>query len=258
MRLEPEPRSVDLRGKRLLIFVVAYNAESTIEKVLSRIPASLHCEGVEVLIIDDSSRDDTFANSLRYQQGIGRYRSLFCALRKTRVTAETKNLATATRSITGSTLSRWFMVTDSTHRKNLPALITPLLNGEADAVFGSRMIDKQEARRGGMPMYKWIGNQLLTNFQNRVLGTKLSEFHTGYRIYSTEGACPGSVREEHQRFPFRYRNHHSVRSQKTPHRRIAYSDLLRRRDLLCERVEICLQHLLLDHQRPAVRYSFVL
>ena len=53
MRLVP---SLDLRGKRVLIFIVAYNAETTIEKVLSRIPASLHQEGVEVLIIDDFSR----------------------------------------------------------------------------------------------------------------------------------------------------------------------------------------------------------
>src|SRR4029079_9648574 len=68
VRPELEPPRVDLRGKRLLIFVVAYNAESTIEKVLSRIPQSLHCDGVEVLIIDDSSGDNTFANGLRYQQ----------------------------------------------------------------------------------------------------------------------------------------------------------------------------------------------
>ena len=60
--------SLDLRGKRVLIFVVAYNAETTIEKVLSRIPPSLHQAGVEVLIIDDSSRDETFLNGLRYQQ----------------------------------------------------------------------------------------------------------------------------------------------------------------------------------------------
>src|SRR5476649_1874475 len=60
---------VDLRGKRLLIFIVAYNVETTIEKVLGRIPASLHSENVEVLIIDDFSNDNTFSNGLRFQQG---------------------------------------------------------------------------------------------------------------------------------------------------------------------------------------------
>ena len=59
------------------------------------------------------------------------------------------------------------------------------MRGDADAVFGSRMIDKRAARAGGMPAYKWIGNQILTQFQNRILGTRLSEFHSGYRLYST-------------------------------------------------------------------------
>jgi SAM-dependent methyltransferase len=47
------------------------------------------------------------------------------------------------------------------------------------------MIDRRAARVGGMPFYKWIGNQILTAFQNRMLGTRLSEFHSGYRLYST-------------------------------------------------------------------------
>jgi SAM-dependent methyltransferase len=64
-------------------------------------------------------------------------------------------------------------------------LLAPLIAGEADAVFGSRMIDKGAARAGGMPLYKWLGNQILTSFQNWMLGTRLSEFHSGYRLYST-------------------------------------------------------------------------
>ncbi len=61
---------IDLNGKRVLIFIAAYNAETTIEKVLARIPASLHTPAVEVLIIDDSSKDQTFAcpSGLRNRQ----------------------------------------------------------------------------------------------------------------------------------------------------------------------------------------------
>src|SRR5207244_8407786 len=62
------PARTDLLGKRLLIFIVAYNAEATIEKVLKRIPFCLHCADVEVLIIDDSSEDNTFTRGLRFQQ----------------------------------------------------------------------------------------------------------------------------------------------------------------------------------------------
>src|SRR2546421_1336392 len=63
-----EPARINLGRKRLLIFIVAYNAQTTIEKVLSRIPRSLRGDNVEVLIIDDSSQDETFQNGLRYQR----------------------------------------------------------------------------------------------------------------------------------------------------------------------------------------------
>src|SRR3954462_12961713 len=69
MHLTPPQRThTDLRNKRVLIFVVAYNAEATIEKVLNRIPSTLHSENVEVLIIDDSSKDDTFGHGLECQR----------------------------------------------------------------------------------------------------------------------------------------------------------------------------------------------
>jgi 2-polyprenyl-3-methyl-5-hydroxy-6-metoxy-1,4-benzoquinol methylase len=60
----------------------------------------------------------------------------------------------------------------------------PLSQGRADAVFGSRMMTSFGALKGGMPLYKYIGNRILTTVQNGLLGTRLSEFHSGYRIYS--------------------------------------------------------------------------
>ena len=66
----------------------------------------------------------------------------------------------------------------------LPDLVGPLRDGEADAVFGSRMLEKGGALRGGMPLYKFVGNRILSGFQNRMLGASLSEFHSGYRVYS--------------------------------------------------------------------------
>jgi SAM-dependent methyltransferase len=67
----------------------------------------------------------------------------------------------------------------------LPDLLAPLLAGEAEAVFGSRLLTEGGARRGGMPLYKLAGNRALTRFQNAMLGTALSEFHSGYRLYAT-------------------------------------------------------------------------
>jgi len=66
----------------------------------------------------------------------------------------------------------------------IESLVAPLEAGEAHAVFGSRMLVAGDARKGGMPLYKYAGNRVLTTFQNWAVGTELSEFHSGYRAYS--------------------------------------------------------------------------
>jgi 2-polyprenyl-3-methyl-5-hydroxy-6-metoxy-1,4-benzoquinol methylase len=64
-------------------------------------------------------------------------------------------------------------------------MYAPLIRNEADAVFGSRMMkDFGGPLKGGMPLYKYIGNRILTAFENRALGLNLSEFHSGYRAYN--------------------------------------------------------------------------
>jgi len=68
--------------------------------------------------------------------------------------------------------------------EELPRLLEPLRTGCADAVFGSRMMERFGALKGGMPLYKYAGNKVLTTIQNALLGTRLSEFHSGYRIYA--------------------------------------------------------------------------
>jgi glycosyltransferase involved in cell wall biosynthesis len=183
--LRPTATRLDLHGRRVLIFIVAYNAETTIEQVLSRIPSSLHQDGVEVLIIDDSSRDGTFLNGLRYQQAHSAFK--ITVLRTPQNQGYGGNQKLGYRYA----IDNGFDVVALVHGdgqyapEKLPALLGPLVRGEAEAAFGSRMIDKRAARAGGMPLYKWVGNQVLTNFQNWMLGTGLSEFHSGYRLYST-------------------------------------------------------------------------
>src|SRR5881275_3176371 len=175
----------DFHGKRVLIFIVAYNAARTIEEVLNRIPSSLHSSAVEVLIIDDSSADDTFVEGLRFQHQRPPFQ--ITVLR----TSENQGYGGNQKLGYRYAIDHGFDVVALLHGdgqyapEKLPELLDPLLRGEADAVFGSRMIDKRAARNGGMPLYKWIGNQILTGFQNRMLWTELSEFHSGYRLYST-------------------------------------------------------------------------
>jgi glycosyltransferase involved in cell wall biosynthesis len=66
----------------------------------------------------------------------------------------------------------------------IPRLVAPVLRGEADLVLGSRLAEPGAARAGGMPLHKYVANRGLTAIENRVLGTRLSELHTGYRAYS--------------------------------------------------------------------------
>jgi glycosyltransferase involved in cell wall biosynthesis len=65
-------------------------------------------------------------------------------------------------------------------------LLAPLETGQADMVMGSRMLIPGAARRGNMPLYKFLGNKILTWTENRLAGTSLSEFHSGYRAYSVQ------------------------------------------------------------------------
>lgn len=185
--MHPEPVDqglLDLKGKKLLIFIVAYNAETTIEKVLGRIPKCLRSDKVEVLIIDDASSDNTFEKGL-----LGQRKSAF----KITVLRTPKNQGYGGNQKLGYhyAIENGFDIVALVHGdgqyapEKLPALLNPLIDNKADAVLGSRMIDKRAARSGGMPRYKWIGNKILTAFQNRMLRTALSEFHSGYRLYST-------------------------------------------------------------------------
>jgi glycosyltransferase involved in cell wall biosynthesis len=180
------PERVDLRGKRLLIFIVAYNAETTIAKVLTRIPKSLHSDQVEVLIIDDSSEDETFLKGLRCQQRESDFRITVLRTPVNQGYGGNQKLGYRYAIDNGFDIVALIHGDGQYAPEELPALLEPLLRNESEAVFGSRMLDKQAALRGGMPAYKWIGNQILTRCQNAILKTRLSEFHSGYRLYATK------------------------------------------------------------------------
>ena len=65
-------------------------------------------------------------------------------------------------------------------------LIAPLEDGSCDAVFGSRMMQPGSARRGGMPLYKYVGNRVLTSYENALASLDLTEWHSGYRAYRVD------------------------------------------------------------------------
>ena len=92
----------------------------------------------------------------------------------------------------------------------LPDLVRPLRDGEADAVFGSRMLDKGRRCRGGMPLYKFVGNRILTAVPEPP--ARLVAQRVPFRLSRLFGrrAAADPVRAEHERFSFRHRDHHSV------------------------------------------------
>jgi glycosyltransferase involved in cell wall biosynthesis len=173
------------REKKVLVFIVAYNAERTIRDVIQRIPAALAEHETEILIIDDSSHDQTFeqARDVAKQAGL-QYpvTVLFNPVNQGYGGNQKIGFHYAIREQFDAVA---LVHGDGQYApERLPELLEPLLAGEADAVFGSRMLDRFSALRGGMPFYKYLGNKILTKFQNWLLRSSLSEFHSGYRLYS--------------------------------------------------------------------------
>ena len=170
-----------------MILVVAYNAERTITSVLGRVPAALAADfDVEVLVIDDASQDRTFEESRAALQ-----RKLLPYPLHVLFNPVNQGYGGNQKIGYHFAIERRFDFVALVHGdgqyapESLPELVRPLRDGEADAVLGSRMLTRGAALRGGMPLYKFVGNKILTAFQNRMLGAKLSEFHSGYRVYST-------------------------------------------------------------------------
>jgi glycosyltransferase involved in cell wall biosynthesis len=176
------------RKQRVLIFIVAYHAETTIVDVVRRIPVNLLQEyDFELLIIDDSSKDKTFERSHEL--------SLRADLPfKITVLFNPLNQGYGGNQKLGYhyAIANGFDFVALLHGDGqyapecLPALLKPLAEGGAAAVFGSRLLTPLGALKGGMPLYKFVGNRILTMTQNMLLRTNLSEFHSGYRIYAVD------------------------------------------------------------------------
>jgi glycosyltransferase involved in cell wall biosynthesis len=167
------------------ILVVAYNAVDTLAAVLDRIPADFRSKVTEVVVSDDASQDSTYLVGLGYSQ---------TSDLPITVIRQPENLGYGGNQKAGYryAIDHGLDVVVLLHGdgqyapESLPELVAPLERGEADAVFGSRMMIKGAARRGGMPLYKFVGNRILSTFENAALGSELTEFHSGYRAYSVE------------------------------------------------------------------------
>ena len=166
------------------LLVVAYEASATLEAVLHRIPNEVRSALSVILICDDASTDDTFQVGMRVKQARPDL--------PLEVIRRPVNLGYGGNQKAGY---HWMIdhgvdVVVLLHGDGqyapefLPQMLQPIVSGQADVVFGSRMLERGAALRGGMPKYKFAGNKILTFLQNRLAGVRLSEWHSGYRAYS--------------------------------------------------------------------------
>ena len=177
------PSGGTLATVKVGVLVVAYEAQDTLRWVLDRIPTELRSQLAEVLVMDDHSSDRTTEVAHEYAAG-----GTDIALTIVRHDA---NLGYGGNQKAGYryAIDHGWDVAVLLHGdgqyapEKLPDLIEPIVSGDADAVFGSRMLDRGGARRGGMPLYKFVGNRILTTAQNALTGAGLSEWHSGYRAY---------------------------------------------------------------------------
>jgi len=171
---------------RVLIFIVAYNASSHIAGVLTDIPESIFTDAryqTDILIIDDASPDNTFAIAKKFALTHNDLPITVLRNESNRGYGGNQKLGYEYAISHGYDIVALLHGDGQYNPVLLPRLLEPLIVGKADMVFGSRMICKRQALKGGMPLYKFVGNIILTSIQNKLLSTKFSEFHSGYRLY---------------------------------------------------------------------------
>jgi glycosyltransferase involved in cell wall biosynthesis len=179
-----------INGKRIAVVLPAYNAEKTLEATVQELPDLVDIR----ILVDDHSSDRTLevAHRLGLQSFV-----------HNRNYGYGRNQQTCYREALTAGADVVIMVHPDYQYTPLlvTAMASMIAHGVYDVVLGSRIIGGT-ALRGGMPLYKYIFNRLLTAFENLFLGVKLSEYHTGYRAFSREVLTRLPLRENSDDFVF--------------------------------------------------------
>jgi len=171
--------------KKILIFIPAFNVEKHLDNVFNSIPKNIFKKKnykISILAINDYSNDKTSEKLCEIKKR---------EFNKLLIFNNRKNLGYGgvQKKAYIYAIKKKFDYVIMLHGDNqydptiLPTFISKLQSTNYDAVFGTRMFSYKSAIKGGMPTYKFIGNIFLTKIQNIILGTKFSEFHSGYRSY---------------------------------------------------------------------------
>ena len=164
------------KGKKVIVVLPAYNAALTLEKTYEEIPFELVDE---VILCDDASSDNT--SELAQKIGITQ---IIIHENNKGYGGNQKSLYNKALELGGDIIIMLHPDYQYTP-KLIPSMINIIGEGLYPVVLGSRILGKG-ALAGGMPLYKYIANRLLTLAQNLMVNYKLSEYHTGYRAFSRE------------------------------------------------------------------------
>ena len=162
-----------INDKKVIVIMPAYNAEKTLEKTYNEIYQNFVDE---IILVDDFSSDET--KEIAKQLNI-----------TTIVHEKNKGYGANQKSCYRAALKAGADIVIMLHPdyqytpKLIPAIASMMAFDEYDAVIASRMLGNS-ALKGGMPLYKFISNRFLTEFENLVTGEKLSEYHTGFRGFT--------------------------------------------------------------------------
>ncbi|MDY0078692.1 MAG: glycosyltransferase family 2 protein [Candidatus Muiribacteriota bacterium] len=181
----------------LSIIIPAYNESATIQQVLDKVVSSLTVNSIdaEIILVDDSSKDDTLKKVADWQQLNPKVKLISIASSPNRGKgfALRKGIETATGD--------YVLIQDADHEydpRDYPRLLSPVLEGMADVVYGSRFI-------GGNPhriLFFWhsIGNKFLTSISNVFTNLNLTDMESGYKLFKRE--IIQSIKLKENRFGF--------------------------------------------------------
>lgn len=179
-RLRPEaPERVRVRdrgaARKVHVVLPAYNAEATVARVAEGLDPAV---ADRALLVDDASSDRTVEVALEAGLEVLRHPANrgYGANQKT----------SYVRALQGGADVVVMVHADNQYDPELVGeMARPILEGRADVVMGSRLLEDR-AVAGGMPLWKWVGNRVLTWAENRAFGARFSEYHTGYRAFSAD------------------------------------------------------------------------
>ncbi|MFO0581392.1 MAG: glycosyltransferase family 2 protein [Anaeromyxobacter sp.] len=160
-------------GQRVCVVMPAYNAEKTLERTVAELDRSVVDD---VIVVDDASRDATKEVAARLGLHVI-------------VHPRNRGYGGNQKTCYREALARGADIVVMVHPdyqyspKLVPAMASMIASGHFDCVLGSRILGVG-ARRGGMPLWKYVANRTLTFTENLLLGYKLAEYHTGYRAFS--------------------------------------------------------------------------